>query len=138
MKESGVYLFPGGVPSNDMTEAQQRELMRKWEPGPSGFLVFHPNGMPAMSATTLLTELASNILAALVAAFLLSQAPGTLTSFGDRVLFVTLIGLVPFFSISVSFWNRYGFPSGFTFGEFIEQVVGFGIAGVAMAAIVKH
>jgi hypothetical protein len=138
MKESGVYLFPGGVPSNDMTEAQQQELMRKWEQGPSGFLVFHPNGMPAMSATTLLTELASNILAALVAAFLLSQALGTLTSFGGRVLFVTLIGLVPFFSISVSFWNWYGFPSGFTFGEFIEQVVGFGIAGVAMAAIVKH
>jgi hypothetical protein len=95
MKESGLYLFPGGVPSNDMTEEQQAEFMRKWEQGPSGFLVFHPNGMPAMSAKTLLTELASNILATLVAAFLLSQALGTLTSFGSRALFVTLIGLVP-------------------------------------------
>lgn len=138
MKESGLYLFPGGVPSNDMTEAQQAELMRKWEQGPSGFLVFHPNGMPAMSAKTLLAELASNILATLVAAFLLSQALGSLTSFGSRVLFVTLIGLVPFLSISVSFWNWYGFPSGFTMGEFIEQVAGFGLAGVAMAAIMKN
>jgi hypothetical protein len=137
MKESGLYLFPGGAPSNDRTEAQQQELMRKWEQGPSGFLVFHPNGMPAMSAKTLLTELASNILAALVAAFLLSQALGRLTSFGSRALFVTLIGLVPFLSISVSFWNWYGFPGGFTFGEFIEQVAGFGLAGIAMAAIVK-
>jgi hypothetical protein len=138
LKEPGLYLFPGGVPSNDITAEQQAELMRKWEQGPSGFLVFHPNGMPAMSAKTLLTELASNILAALVAAFLLSQALGTLTSFGSRVLFVTLIGLVPFLSISVSFWNWYGFPSGFTMGEFIEQVVGFALAGVAMAAIVKR
>jgi hypothetical protein len=138
MKESGLYLFPGGVPSNDMTEAQQAELMRKWEQGPSGFLVFHPNGMPAMSAKTLLAELASNILATLVAAFLLSQALGSLTSFGSRVLFVTLIGLVPFLSISVSFWNWYGFPGGFTMGEFIEQVAGFGLAGVAMAAIMKN
>jgi len=57
----------GGVPSNDMTKEQQAELMRKWEQGPGGFLVFHPQGMPAMSTTTLLTELGSNILAALVA-----------------------------------------------------------------------
>jgi len=138
LKEPGLYLFPGGVPSNDITEEQQAELMRKWEQGPSGFLVFHPQGMPAMSAKTLLTELGSNILAALVAAFLLSQALGSLTSFGSRVLFVALIGLVPFLSISVSFWNWYGFPSGFTLGEFVEQVVGFGLAGVAMAAIVKR
>ncbi len=138
LKEPGLYLFPGGVPSNEITAEQQAELMRKWKQGPSGFLVFHPQGMPAMSAKTLLTELVSNILAALVAAFLLSQALGSLTSFGSRVLFVTLIGLVPFLSISVSFWNWYGFPSGFTMGEFFEQVVGFGLAGVAMAAIMKN
>jgi len=90
---------------------------------------------PGMSTKTLLTELASNILATLVAAFLLSQTLGTLTSFGSRVLFITLIGLVPFLSISVSFWNWYGFPGGFTLGEFIEQVAGFGLAGVAMAIV---
>jgi len=112
--------------------------MKKWEQGPSGFLVFHPEGLPAMSAKTLLTELFSNILVSLVAAFLLSQALGALTSFGSRVLFVTLLGLIPFLSISVSHWNWYGFPNGFTFGELIEQVVGFGLAGLAMAAIVKR
>jgi len=138
MKEPGVYLFPGGIPSNDMTKEQQEEMRRKWKQGPSGFLVFHPEGLPVMSTKTLLTELLSNILAALVAAFLLSQALGTLTGFGSRVLFVTLIGLVPFLSISVSFWNWYGFPNGFTAGEFIEQVVGFGLAGLAMAAIMKR
>lgn len=50
MKASGLYLFPGGVPSNDMTKEQQDELMRKWQQGPSGFLVFHPEGLPAMAA----------------------------------------------------------------------------------------
>jgi hypothetical protein len=138
MKDSGLYLFPGGVPANDMTEEQEKELMRKWEQGPSGFLVYHPEGMPAMSAKTLATELFSNMLASLLAAFLLSQALGALTSMGSRVLFVTLLGLIPFMSLSVSYWNWYGFPGGFTFGELIEQVVGFGLAGLALAAIVKR
>jgi hypothetical protein len=138
MREPGLYLFPGGAMSGDMTKEQQEAMMKKWERGPSGFLVFHPEGMPAMSAKTLLTELFSNILASLVAAFLLSQALSKLTNFGSRVLFVTLLGLVPFFSISVSFWNWYGFPGGFTFGELIEQVVGFALAGLVFAAILKQ
>ena len=138
MKESGLYLFPGGVPSNDMTAEQRKEVMRKWEQGPSGFLVFHPEGMPAMGAKTLSTELFSNILAALVAAFLLSQALGTLTSFGSRVLFVALIGLVPFLGLSVSYWNWYGFPTGFTFAELVDQVGGFALAGLVLAAMVKR
>jgi len=138
MKESGLYLFPGGAPSSDMTKEQQEAMMKKWEQGPSGFLVFHPEGLPAMSAKTLSTELLSNILVSLVAAFLLSQALGALTSFGSRVLFVTLLGLIPFLSISVSYWNWYGFPNGFTFGELIEQVAGFGLAGLTLAAIVKR
>lgn len=137
IKEPGLYLFPGGVPSNDMTAEQQAEFMRRWEQGPSGFLVFHPNGIPGMSAKTLLIELASNIAAALIAAFLLSQTLGSLTSFGGRVLFVALIGVIPFLAISVSYWNWYGFPASFTFGELVEQGVGFALAGVAMAMIMK-
>ncbi len=138
MKEPGLYLFPGGIPSNDMTKEQREEFMRKWVQGPSGFLVFHPEGMPAMAAKTLLTELFSNILTALVAAFLLSQALGTLMSFGGRVLFVALFGLVPFLSLSVSYWNWYGFPTGFTFAELVDQVGGFGLAGLVLAAMVKR
>lgn len=137
MKEPGLYLFPGGVPSNDMTAEQQAEFMRRWEQGPSGFLVFHPTGMPGMSAKTLLIELASNIAAALVAAYLLAQALGSLPGLVSRILFVTLIGVIPFLAISVSYWNWYGFPAGFTFGELIEQGVGFALAGVVMAMIIK-
>lgn len=112
--------------------------MRKWEQGPSGFLVFHPNGMPGMSAKTLFIELASNIAAALIAAYLLAQALVSLPGLGSRVLFVTLIGVIPFLAISVSYWNWYGFPASFTFGELIEQGVGFALAGVAMAMIMKR
>lgn len=138
MKEPGLYLFPGGAPSNNMTAEQQAEFMRKWEQGPSGFLVFHPAGMPGMGAKTLLTELASNIAAALIAAYLLAQALSSLPGLGSRVLFVTLIGVIPFLAISVSYWNWYGFPASFTFGELIEQGVGFALAGVAMAMIMKR
>ena len=38
--------------------------------------------------------------------------------------------------ILVPFWNWYGFPPEFTLGQTIEHVVGWFLAGIALAAIV--
>jgi hypothetical protein len=121
-----------------MTKEQQNELFQKWEQGPAGFLVYHPEGLPAMSPMQLVTELATNVIAALIAAFLLSQALGTLTGFGSRVLFVALVGVVPFFSVDASYWTWYGFPTNFTLASLLDQAVGFALAGVVMAKMLKQ
>jgi len=53
------------------------------------------------------------------------------------VLFVTLLGLSAWVAIAIPYWNWYGFPTDFTMGKGIEQVLGFFLAGLVLAAIVK-
>jgi hypothetical protein len=72
--------------------------------------------------------------AALLAAFVLSQV---WSGYPMRVLVVTLMGIFGFASISVSYWNWYGFPTDFTAGEAITEIVGWFLAGLVMAAIVR-
>ena len=68
----------------------------------------------------LLTELLSNMAAALVAAFLLAKAAGL--GFGARVLFVALLGLFSNLDLrlSASYCNLYGFPSDYTLAVLAE------------------
>jgi hypothetical protein len=40
-------------------------------------------------------------------------------------------------SIGVSYWNWYGFPLDFTAGEAIMEIVGWFLAGLVLAAIVR-
>jgi hypothetical protein len=133
IKEPAVYLFPGSDPSGEATA----EFMQKWERGPSGFLVCHPEGLPGMSVRLLGIELLTNIAAALIAAFLISRSLGSLTSFFSRFFFVFVIGFVPFFSVDASYWNWYGFPAAYSLASLADQVIGFGLAGLVMAKMMK-
>jgi len=131
IREPGLYMFPGFSPS---MSAQEREArFAKAKAGPSGILVITPSGAEAMTPRQLLTELASNMLAALVGAFLLSRITG---SYPSRVVCTGLMGVFSWLSIVVSYWNWYGFPTAFALGEGITEVVGWLLAGLALAAIV--
>ena len=132
--EPGLYFFPGMDMSHKPSDEEQKAWTAKYTAGPTGILVYHPQGEAPVSPRQLLTELASNVLMALLAAFLLSMASG---SFGRRVLFVALLGLFSWLSISVSYWNWYGFPTDFSLAEAVDQVVGCFLAGLVLAAIVK-
>jgi hypothetical protein len=137
IKESSIYLFPSFMGS-DMTAAQQEAYNKKREQGPVGFLVYHSEGAALTFPKRLVIELITNIISALIAAFLLSQALRTLTNFGSRVLFVTLLGAIPFFVIDASYWNWYDFPMAYVLAQLADQVVGFALAGVVMAKMLKQ
>ena len=142
IKESGFYFFPGEEHSPDMTKDQHKIAMQKWEEkirkGPNGILIYTPQGKAPMSPKQLLIELLSNIAGALVAAFLLAKAVSGITSFGVRVLFVALLGLFASLAIDISYWNWYGFPGSFTIAAITDEVVGWGLAGLPLAAIIKR
>ena len=132
--EPGLYFFPGLDMSREPTSAEQQAWEAKYRAGPTGILVYHPRGEQPLSPRQLITELVSNVMGALIAAFLLSL---TATSFGVRALFVALLGLFCWLSISVSYWNWYRFPTAFIAAEGIDQIVGWLLAGLTMAAILK-
>jgi hypothetical protein len=140
IKEPGFYFFPGMDTSPNMTKDQKAAEQKKWEEkyqaGPRGILVYHPDGEQAMSPKQLGLQLSATIVAGLVAAFVLAQASG-LRSYGCRLGTVALMGLLPFFMVNFPYWNWYGFPTHFTLMELLDKLITLFVAGLVLAAIVK-
>jgi len=134
IREPGFYFFPGRDMTKTLSESEQEAYAAKIKQGPTGVLVIHPEGGEAMSPRQLLTELASNVAAALLAAVVLTQVR---SGYMGRLLVVTIMGVFGFVSISVSYWNWYGFPVDFTTGEAIMEIVGWFLAGLVLAAVVR-
>lgn len=132
--EPGLYFFPGMDMSHHPTPAEQEAWEAKYRSGPRGILVYHPEGAAPMAPGYLLTEVGSDLFAALIASFLLSHV---VAGFGRRVLLTGALGLFAWLVMSVSHWNWYGFPGSFVMAEATDQVVGWLLAGLALAAIVK-
>jgi len=133
--EPGFYFFPGMDMSKSATAEEQKAWEEKYQAGPTGILIYHPTGEQPMSARQLLTELASNIAAALVVAFLLSLI---VPSFPKRVLAATLIGLTAWLSIMISYWNWYRFPTEIVLVEGFDQIFSWFLAGLAIAFILRR
>lgn len=134
ISEPGLYMFPW-VDTQD--SAAMDEYQRRIATEPSGLLLYRPHTGVAMGARTFGIELASNVLVALVAAFLLSIVAQRLQSFASRWIFITLLGVLPPLSITVSHWNWDGFPRAWLVGEAIEQIGCFAVAGLVIAAMIK-
>ncbi len=138
MKESihepGFYFFPGRDMSKSLSEPDTQAYAAKLRQGPSGVLVIRPDGSEGMSPRLLLTELGSCVVAAWLAAIVLSQVR---SGYSGRVLVVTLFGIFGFLSINVSYWNWFGFPADYTIAAALDEVIGWFLAGLVMAAIVR-
>jgi hypothetical protein len=78
----------------------------------------------------LVKQWASDTLSALIVSFVLALGA---FGFGKRVLISAALGLFSWLTVSVPWWNWYRFPMDFTVGSLLEQVVGWLLAGIAMA-----
>lgn len=135
INEPGFYFYPGMDKSKgDVSEAEQNAWAEKYKAGPRGILIYHPTGEDPMSVGQLLRELVSNIIAALFAAVVISWLA---VSFGRRIVAALLIGLVGWLSIDVSLWNWYGFPTSYMLAQGIDQAVGWLLAGIGIAFVIK-
>jgi hypothetical protein len=141
VKEPGLYIFPGGEMLNPSLTAAQKEAatkkaMEQYRAGPSGIMVVHPEGIDAESPRHFIDQCLFDVLVMLVAAILLALATG-ITSFGGRLLFVTLIGLVPTLNAEFPYWNWYGFPTVYIMSQALIHLVGFMAAGLVAAWLMK-
>lgn len=130
MPEAGVYMFPGIDMSGDLTKEEEEAWTLKVRSGPSGLMSYIPSSGTTMGAGTLGAELLSNVLAALCVAFVLARVAGSIL---QRALASALIGLAAWLSILVSFRTWYSFSDAFVLGELGDQVIGWLLAGFAMA-----
>jgi hypothetical protein len=140
-EQDGLYLFPGFRLGPNPTHEQKSEAMKNMGATlarhPSGLLMYHPAGSrPLAMVRWLSIEFATEFLEALLAVFLLSQS--RLTTFGARVGFVTLAGVLAAIATNVSYWNWYGFPAVYTAAYMFIQFVGFLCVGVVAALVLKN
>lgn len=135
IQQPGLYFFPAMDLSGNPTAEQQQAWEAKYNAGPIGILVYQPTGYPPLSARQLGTELVSDILAAFVLVWVLSLIGVTLSR---GFVIAGLFGAFAWLSISVSYWNWYGFPGFFILSEAVDQVIGWALAGLVVAAIIRR
>jgi len=137
--EPGIYSFPE-MPRDTPQEKQAEvdaELNARYKAGPAGLVVIAPTGQDRMTGETLLKEFVSNLLAALIVAWILSLMAVD-AGYGQRFVAVVLMGVFAWFSLTASYGIWYRFPHDFVHDELYCALFEWGVAGLAMAAIVRR
>jgi len=106
--------------------------------GPRGLLIIHPEATSAepMGGATLGRQFGTDACACLLVAFLISQL-STKARYLCRVGVAATAGFLSAWVICVPYWNWYGFPGNFVLAQIADRTIGFTLAGLVMAAIVK-
>lgn len=135
----GLYLFPGMGLGPDATSQQKQASMQQYAQklaaNPSGIVMYNPPGMQVLAPRQFIAEFVKELIEALLVVVLLAQA--RLASFGSRLGFVVVAGVLASIGTNVSYWNWYGFPAGYTAAYMMTQIVGFVCVGMVAAAMVK-
>ncbi len=139
--QAGLYVLPGFGLGPDATSAQKREAMQHLDQRvakyPSGLLMYFPaGGRPLTMGRYLGVEFATEFLESLLVVLLLVCT--RLVTFGARLGFVTVAGVLAAIATNISYWNWYGFPAVYTAAYIFMQVVGFFLAGIAIALVLKN
>lgn len=128
----GIHVLPS-LPEAEMGDAEAVAAFAKEHAGSGyAFIVYRPDGHPGLAdmGPSLGTQWATDTLAALLAAGLLSLLPG---GFGQRVAVAGALGVFATVAQLVPFWNWYLFPLDFVLGNLAKHALGWALAGAAMA-----
>jgi hypothetical protein len=137
--KAGMYIFPtGGLTADSSREEKQKAMERineEMKTKPSGLIVYKPAGSEFNFGKTLTVQFVTDFAKALLVIALLAQTP--LASFGRRVRFAVLAGLLATIVTNVPYWNWYGFNGTFTISQMVMDVIGFFFAGLVIAWLYK-
>ncbi|MBM4132571.1 MAG: hypothetical protein FJ245_02280 [Nitrospira sp.] len=134
---SGMYILPNPHKhAPGMTAAQQQAAeegaQARMLSGPFMFASVSLGGTRDMGQALLLNVL-SDILAAALATWLLLQTANL--RYGRRVGFVVVMALTTGVITHVPYWIWWKFSTSFTLVEFADLVIGWGLAGLAIAKV---
>src|SRR5882672_255147 len=95
-EQTGLYIFPGPGVGKNATREEKNEAMKhmveKMATNPSGILMYHAPGRPFTIGKWLGIEFGTELLEAILVAFLLVQT--RIVSFSGRVGFVLVAGIL--------------------------------------------
>jgi hypothetical protein len=135
-EKSGLYFFPGPGVGPNATRQERNEAMKqevaKMASGPSGLLIYN-YARPFAFAKSLGIEFATELAESILVVFLLAQT--LIGSFGGRVGFVFVAGILAAIATNVPYWNWYGFPCVYTVSYMSIQIIGFLLVGIVAALV---
>jgi hypothetical protein len=141
LPDPGLYFFPAPDMSAGRTKEKEKAdaaaYLEKYRSGPSGILVYHPGGEELNFGKLMAYQFLFGLAGSFVIAWILALTAGS-TTYGSRACLVLLIALFGGIVYSLPEWNWYGFPASYTIASIAGMLVSWGIAGLAMAAIVKR
>src|SRR5437588_3013844 len=137
--DSGLYQLPGHQAGPNATRQEKRHAMKraveKAASGPSGMLIYHPT-REFTFGKLLGIEFATELLEAILVVFLLTQT--RIESFGGRVGFVLIAGILAAITTNIPYWNWHGFPSKYTAAYMSIEIIGFLCVGLIAALLLKN
>ena len=134
---SGVYVVPWTKKQEDWSNPES-DWWKKHESGPLYSIYYHTEGGTPMGKDVMLGGFIIDLLAATLAACLLSSAvSGCCNTYARRVGFVLGLGLFVALIGHANYWNWMHFPADYTVAFIVDVVVGWTLAGLVLAAIVR-
>ena len=134
--ESGVYILPNTFHKENGCPTEMKKSMQMMENGPFVFAAVKLEGMGKMTMGSFVLSLILQVIGAFIATWMLMQTKGL--SFFKQIGFFTLFGL----SIGVlgllPEWNWWGFSFCYVLVNMIDLVVGWTLAGFAVAKVLKR
>lgn len=122
--KAGLYLFPANMNASSSAAS-----------APGGLLVFRPNAPTTLQTSQLVAEFVTELVEALLAAWLLAQT--AIVGYALRAGFVTVVGVVAAVVANIPYWNWYGFPLSYSLAYGFIEIVGFLVAGLVIAALLR-
>jgi hypothetical protein len=137
--KTGLYIFPGLGVGKSATREEKSEAMKQMQQriaaNPSGILMYHPPGRPFAFGKSLVVEFSTEVLQAILVVWLLAQT--RIGSFGGRVGFVLIAGILAAITTNISYWNWYGFPGVYIASYILIEIVGFFLVGIVAALLLR-
>ena len=138
----GLYYFPAMPQETANTPADQRAAMmetwmNKQKAGPVGMIVYHPQGMDPMMAGQFIWGFVIFLVGAYIAAWFLSRSTAAASSYISRVAYCGMLGVFISFGYHIPNMNWMFMPMDHTTAMVADVVIGWLLAGLAIAAIVK-
>ncbi len=129
--QAGVYLLPSLDPKKMGDPAEVRTYSIKAVRSPYAWVVYQPQGTDMMRMGPQIgRQWASDTLSALALAFVMGLAG---LGFRRRLALAAAATLFAWLGTLLPYWNWYRFPLDFTLAALAEQLIGWLIAGAAMA-----
>jgi hypothetical protein len=135
----GLYAFPTGGLTKESSGAEKQQgmerIMAEMKTNPSGLVLYKPAGATFNFAKSLGFQFVTDFVKMFLAVWLLAQT--RLATLAGRLGFIVVVGVIAAIATNVPLWNWYDFPLDYMLSNVFMEIVGFFVAGLAVALVCK-